>query len=117
MNGESADGREVINANLTVDDVQSLSAAYGLPLGRNGNMKPPRPAALKKTANTLAGGSTPDLRSIEQANIKNIRDTLLNSPKASPLRSSTSHDAIISRLKAGIGTQKSLIKSYSLKVS
>ena len=107
MNGESAEGREVINANLTVDDVQSLSAAYGLTLGRNGN-KPPRPAALKKTINSLAGGSTPDLRSLEQTNIKNIRDSLLNSPKASPLRSTSgSHDAIINRLKPGISKKYS----------
>ena len=31
-----------IKPELSVDDVQSLSAAYGLTLGRNGNIKPQR---------------------------------------------------------------------------
>ena len=102
MNGETVDGRQVINANLTVDDVQSLSAAYGLTLGRNGNPKPPRSAGLAKTAQ-MASGSTPDLRSLEQGNLKSIRDSLLNSHKSSPLKSSSSShhhpDSVINRLK------------------
>ena len=56
-----SDEPEVKFTNLTLDDVQSLSAAYGLTLGRNGVQKPPRSLAH----GAVAGGSTPDLRNLE----------------------------------------------------